>query len=68
MQGNSQGDPMQPEPKDSVQDENNGVQREDQPIPAASDDKVLDETARLAREGRKDLESDPQDRKPGAEV
>ncbi|MEJ8840270.1 hypothetical protein [Ramlibacter sp. AN1133] len=32
---------------------------EDEPIPRASDDKVLEETARLAREGRKQLESDP---------
>lgn len=59
---------MQQDPKDSAQDENNGAQREDQPIPTASEDKVLDETARLAREGRKELESDPKERKPGAEV
>lgn len=59
---------MQQEPKDNAQDENNGAQREDQPIPTASEDKVLDETARLAREGRKELESDPKERKPGGEV
>lgn len=35
---------------------------EDEPLPAASDDKVLDETARLAREGRRELESDPKER------
>jgi hypothetical protein len=39
----------------------------DEPIPAASDDKVLDETARLAREGRRELESDPRERKPASE-
>ena len=40
--------------------------REDEPMPAASEDKVLDETARLAREGRKELESDPREnRQPG---
>ncbi|MDB5860546.1 MAG: hypothetical protein JWQ76_4235 [Ramlibacter sp.] len=43
--------------------ENNGAQREDEPIPTASEDKVLDETARLAREGRKELESDPKEPK-----
>ena len=41
--------------------------REDEPIPAASDEKVLEETARLAREGRKQLESDPKEPKPGKE-
>lgn len=33
--------------------------REDEALPEASEDRVLDETARLAREGRKQLESDP---------
>jgi hypothetical protein len=41
---------------------------EDEPIPRASDDKVLEETARLAREGRKQLESDPKEtRRPDPE-
>ncbi|GAB3645546.1 hypothetical protein [Ramlibacter alkalitolerans] len=40
---------------------------EDDPIPAASDEKVLEETARLAREGRKQLESDPKESRPGSE-
>lgn len=35
--------------------------RDDEPIPAASEDRVLEETARLAREGRKELESDPKE-------
>ncbi|MCC2674807.1 MAG: hypothetical protein K0R89_2342 [Ramlibacter sp.] len=35
--------------------------REDEAMPAASEDRVLDETARLAREGRKQLESDPKE-------
>lgn len=48
-------------------EENNGTMREDEPIPAASEDKVLDETARLAREGRKELESDPKEPKPASD-
>jgi len=35
-----------------------GKMREDQPIPAASEEKVLDETVRMAREGRKQRESE----------
>jgi hypothetical protein len=46
--------------------QNDGRLREDEAIPAASEDKVLDETARLAREGRKELESDPREPKPGS--
>ena len=42
---------------------NDAATREDEPIPAASEDKVLDETARLAREGRRELESDPKEPK-----
>jgi hypothetical protein len=38
--------------------------REDEPMPSASEDTVLEETARLAREGREQLESDPKERKP----
>lgn len=41
--------------------------REDEPIPAASEDRVLDETARLVREGRKELEADPKEPKPARE-
>ena len=40
---------------------------EDEPIPTASDEKVLDETARLAREGRKELEADPKEPKPASQ-
>jgi hypothetical protein len=47
--------------------QDDGTLHEDEPIPAASEDKVLEETARLAREGRKDLESDPKERKPASE-
>ena len=46
---------------------NEGTAREDEPIPAASEDKVLDSTARLAREGRKELEADPKEPKPAGE-
>jgi hypothetical protein len=48
----------QPAPND------NGTGRADEPLPEASEDRVLDETARLAREGRRELESDPKERKP----
>jgi hypothetical protein len=37
--------------------------REDEALPTASEEDVLEETARLAREGRKELESDPRERK-----
>lgn len=46
---------------------NAGTLREDEPIPAASDEQVLENTARLAREGRKELEADPREPKPAAE-
>lgn len=41
--------------------------REDEPMPAASEERVLDETVRLAREGRKELESDPNEQKPSSD-
>lgn len=44
--------------------EEDGTLSEDQPIPRASDEEVLEETVRLAREGRKELEADPKERKP----
>ena len=44
-----------------------GAEHEDEPIPFASDDKVIEETARLAREGRRQLESDPREPKPASE-
>lgn len=54
--------PTDPQRKDDAQDdEPSGA---DRPIPPASEEEVLDETARLAREGRKELESDPKERKP----
>lgn len=42
-------------------------EREDEPIPRASEDTVLEETARLAREGRKELEADPHEQRPASE-
>lgn len=36
--------------------------REDGPLSSASEAKVLEETARLAREGREQLESDPKEK------
>lgn len=49
------------------QADNDETAREDEPIPAASEDQVLEETVRLAREGRKELESDPKEHKPASE-
>jgi len=54
-------------PTENQPAENNGTMHEDEPIPAASEDKVLEETARLAREGRKELESDPKEPKPASD-
>lgn len=54
--------PNDPQRRDDA--ENDATMREDEPIPRASDEKVIEETARLAREGRKELESDPKERKP----
>lgn len=45
------------------QAENDGTRHEDEAIPSASDEKVLEETARLAREGTRELQSDPKERK-----
>jgi len=58
---------MPTEPNRKPDPDTSGTQHEDEPIPAASDDHVLDETARLAREGRKELESDPKEPKPAKE-
>jgi hypothetical protein len=38
-----------------------GKMREDQAVPRASEEEVLRETARLAREGQKELERDPKE-------
>ena len=54
-------------PTENQPAENNWTMHEDEPIPAASEDKVLEETARLAREGRKELESDPKEPKPASD-
>ena len=54
---------MPTDPRTDEQGTSDRPMQEDQPIPAASDDKVLDETARLAREGRRDLENDPKEPK-----
>ena len=59
---------MSNDPKQTpATDDNHGTSHEDEPIPSASDDRVLEETARLAREGRKELEADPKERKPASE-
>jgi hypothetical protein len=54
---------MPTENQRSTDAQNEPTMREDEPMPAASEDKVLDETARLAREGRKELASDPKEPK-----
>jgi len=46
--------------------ENHGTAHPDEPLPSASDDKVLEETARLAREGLKEREADPRENGRGA--
>jgi hypothetical protein len=47
--------------------EENDATHEDEPIPRASEDEVLQETARLVREGRKELEADPKEPKPSSD-
>jgi hypothetical protein len=56
-----------PNPTNPGQRDNDAAEREDEPMPAASEDQVLEETARLAREGRKELESDPKEHKPASD-
>lgn len=48
-----------PEQKPGQTADQDKPMREDEAMPEASEDRVLEETARLAREGRKQLESDP---------
>lgn len=57
---------MPSEPKRPQDLQEGETQHDDDPIPSASDEKVLEETARLAREGRKKLESDPKESGPGS--
>jgi hypothetical protein len=49
------------------QAQNDDWAREDEPIPRASEDEVLEDTARLAREGRKELDADPKEPKPASQ-
>lgn len=53
--------------KPGQEEDKDATLREDEPLPAASEDQVLDETARLVREGRKELEADPKEPKPARE-
>ncbi|MDB5897769.1 MAG: hypothetical protein JWP22_3022 [Ramlibacter sp.] len=57
--------PSQTNPADPARNE--GTSREDGPTPAASEESVLEETVRLAREGRKELEADPKEPKPASQ-
>jgi hypothetical protein len=54
---------MQNDHRPDPQSENDGTRHEDEPIPSASDEKVLEETARLAREGQREREADPKEPK-----
>jgi hypothetical protein len=47
--------------RDPVHEDGKMREDEDAVVPRASDDVVLDETARLAREGRRELESGGRD-------
>jgi hypothetical protein len=58
--------PRQPQPADE-DTIGNGTSHEDEPIPSASDDRVLEETVRLAREGRKERDADPKEPKSSKE-
>lgn len=58
---------MPDETSRTPQPQDDGTLREDEPIPSASEDRVLEETARMAREGRKELEADPREPKPARE-
>lgn len=49
--------------RDPSRDPQDHQPQADEPIPRASDDKVLEETARLAREGERELEQDPKEPK-----
>ena len=56
---------MPKDPRNDPDRNADGTLRDDDVIPRASEADVLEETARLAREGRRELESDPRERKPG---
>jgi hypothetical protein len=58
--------PTQPN-RNSDPDSRTGTETEDEPIPSASDDRVIEETARMAREGRKERDADPNEPKPQRE-
>ena len=40
---------------------------DDEPLPPASEEDVLEETVRMAREGRRERDADPKEPKPAAE-
>lgn len=52
-------------PRDNGRAEDGTLRDDDEPIPPAPEDRVLELTARLAREGRKELEADPREQRPG---
>ncbi|HEX7890496.1 MAG TPA: hypothetical protein VF522_14130 [Ramlibacter sp.] len=54
--------PTQPN-RSRPEDGYDSTESEDEPIPRASEDAVLEETARLVREGRKEREADPREPK-----
>ena len=56
-----------PTQKQDPQNDTEDMNREDEALPQASEDQVLEETARMAREGRKALDADPREPKPASE-
>lgn len=56
-----------PTQKQDPQNDSDDVTREDEALPRASEDQVLEETARMAREGRKALDADPREPKPASD-
>ena len=56
-----------PTQKQDPQNDTEDMTREDEALPQASEDQVLEETARMAREGRKALDADPREPKPASE-
>ena len=55
--------PRDPRGNDARDDD----EMEDQPLPPASEEDVLEETVRMAREGRRERDADPREPKPAAE-
>ena len=53
--------------RDPSDEDVSGTRHEDAPMAEPSEDRVLEETARMAREGRQQLEADPKEPKPASD-